>query len=61
MNKVRLQAVPTPAIPDRASRMAMLDELCRLKVSELIQAVLVAEVDEFLGRVAGVAGKSAGG
>lgn len=61
MNKVRLRAVPTPAIPDRAARMAILDELCRLKVSELIQAVLVAEVDEFLGRIVGVVGKSAGG
>ncbi len=50
MSKVRLRAVLTPAIPDRAARMSTLDEICRRKVSELIQAVLVAEVDEFLGR-----------
>ena len=61
MSKVRLRAVPTPAIPDRAARMNTLDEICRRKVSELIQAVLVAEVDEFLGRIAGVPAKSATG
>lgn len=61
MNKVRLRAVPTPAIPDRAVRMAALDEVCRRKVSELIQAALIAEVDEFLGRIAGVPAKSATG
>jgi len=61
MSKVRLRAVPTPAIPDRAARMTILDELCRQKVSELIQAALVAEVDEFLGRIAGVPAKSASG
>jgi transposase-like protein len=41
--------------------MATLEVLCRRKVGELIQAVLVAEVDEFLGRVAGVPGRSASG
>ena len=61
MSKVRLRAVLTPAIPDRAARMSTLDEICRRKVSELIQAVLVAEVDEFLGRIAGVPAKSATG
>ena len=59
MKKVRLWAVPTPAISERAARMAVLDELCRRKISELIEAVLVAEVDEFLGRIAGVPAKSA--
>ena len=39
--------------------MSTLDEICRRKVSELIQAVLVAEVDEFLGQIAGVPAKSA--
>ena len=61
MSKVRLRAVPSPAIPDRTARMSTLDEICRRKVSELIQAVLVAEVDEFLGRIAGVPAKSATG
>lgn len=61
MKKVRLRAVPTPAIPDRAARMTVLDELCRRKVSELIQAALIAEVDEFLGRIAGVSAKSDSG
>jgi transposase-like protein len=42
-------------------RMATLEVLCRRKVGELIQAVLIAEVDEFLGRVAGVPGRSASG
>jgi transposase-like protein len=41
--------------------MATLEELCRRKISEIIQAVLVAEADEFLGRVVGVPGKSASG
>jgi hypothetical protein len=31
MSKVRLRAVPTPAIPDRAARMSTLDEICRRK------------------------------
>lgn len=61
MKKVRLRAVPSPAIPDRAARMAVLDELCRHKVSELIQAALVAEVDEYLGRILGVPARSATG
>jgi len=61
MNKVRLRAVPTPAIPDREMRMAALETLCRQKVGELIQAMLIAEADEFLGRIAGVPGKSASG
>jgi putative transposase len=61
MRKIRLRAVPAPAIPDRAARMGTLDEICRRKVSELIQAVLVAEVDEFLGRIAGVPARSSTG
>lgn len=61
MHKVRLRAVPTPAVPSREVRMATLEELCCRKISEIIQAVLVAEADEFLGRVLGVPGKSASG
>jgi putative transposase len=61
MRKVRLRAVPTPAIPNREARMATLEELCRRKISEIIQAVLVAEADEFLGRMLGVPAKSASG
>ncbi len=61
MKKVRLRAVPTPAIPDRATRISILDEICRRKVSEIIQAALIAEADEFLGRIAGIAGKSTAG
>jgi putative transposase len=61
MKKIRLRAVPTPAIPDRAARMNALEELCRGKVSEIIQAALIAEADEFLGRIAGVAATSASG
>jgi transposase-like protein len=41
--------------------MTILDELLRQKASELIQAALIAEADEFLGRIAGVPGKSATG
>ena len=58
MKEVRLRAVPSPAVPDRATRMAILDDLLRQKASELIQAALVAEADEVLGRIAGVGGKS---
>jgi putative transposase len=61
MKKIRLRAVLTPAIPDRAARMNALEELCRGKVSEIIQAALIAEADEFLGRIAGVAATSASG
>jgi len=61
MKKVRLRAVPTPAIPDRDARMTALEELCRQKVSEIIQAALIAEADEFLGRIAGAAPRSASG
>lgn len=61
MRKIRLRAVPTPAIPDRAAYMATLEVICRQKVGEIIQAVLIAEADEFLGRIVGAAGKSAGG
>jgi putative transposase len=61
MKKVRLSAVPGPAVPDRAARMTILEEICREKVGEIIQAALIAEVDEFLGRIAGVPGRSATG
>lgn len=61
MKKIRLRAVPTPAVPDRAARMAVLDEMCRRMASELIQAALIAEVDEFLGRVTSVPARSASG
>jgi transposase-like protein len=61
MSKVRLRAVPTPAIPNREARMSILEEICRRKVGEIIQAVLIAEADEFLGRVAGIVGKSTTG
>ena len=61
MKKVRLRAVPTPAIPDRVARMTVLEEICRQKVGEIIQAALIAEADEFLGRIAGVLGKSTSG
>lgn len=61
MKKIRLQAVPMPALPDRELRMQSLEVLCREKISELIQAILVAEVDEFLGRVVGVPAKSVTG
>lgn len=61
MKKVRLRAVPSPAVPDRADHMTVLEDICRRKVSEIIQAALIAEADEFLGRIAGVAGKSTAG
>lgn len=61
MKKVRLRAVPSPAVPDRADQMTVLEDICRRKVSEIIQAALIAEADEFLGRIAGVAGKSTAG
>jgi hypothetical protein len=51
MEKVPLRSVPTPAIPDRAAGMTVLEEICRQKVSEIIQAALIAEADGFLGRV----------
>ncbi|MEO6913296.1 MAG: IS256 family transposase [Candidatus Baltobacteraceae bacterium] len=58
MKKIRLRAVRVPAIPDRTTRMAVVEEICRRKVSEIIQAVLIAEADEFLGCITGVPGKS---
>lgn len=61
MKKVRLRAVPTPAIPDRAARMSVLEEICRRKVSEILQAALTAEAEEFLGRIAGIPGSSTAG
>lgn len=61
MKKVRLRAVPSPAVPGRADHMTVLEDICRRKVSEIIQAALIAEADEFLGRIAGVAGKSTAG
>jgi putative transposase len=61
VKKIRLQAVPTPAAPSREARIAALDEICRQKVGEIIQAALIAEADEFLGRVIGVpAGSTVG-
>jgi len=43
----------TPALakPSREDFLAALEDACRAKVSELVQAVLIAEVDEFLGRL----------
>lgn len=61
MSKVRLRAVPSPAVSGRSARMTALDEICRRKISEIIQAALVAEADEFLGRITGVPAKSATG
>ncbi|HEY9084923.1 MAG TPA: IS256 family transposase [Candidatus Tyrphobacter sp.] len=61
MKKVRLRAVPTPAIPDRATRMTILEEICRQKVGEIIQAALIAEADEFLGRILGIPARSSTG
>jgi hypothetical protein len=61
VKKFRLRGVPTPAVPDRATRMTILEEICRQKISEIIQAALVAEADEFLGRIAGVPGRSISG
>jgi len=57
MKKIRLRAVPTPSVPDRAARIAILEETCRRKVAEIIQAALVAEADEFLGRIVGRASR----
>ena len=42
-------------------RVGVLGGLCRSKVIEIIQALPIAEVDEFLGRVADVAAKSSTG
>jgi putative transposase len=44
---------PALAKPSREDFLAVLEDLCQAKVGELVQAVLVAEVDEFLGRVRG--------
>jgi transposase-like protein len=44
---------PALAKPSREDFLATLEELCRAKVGELVQAVLIAEVDEFLGRMRG--------
>jgi transposase-like protein len=45
----------TPALAksSREDFLSTLEELCRAKVGELVQAVLIAEVDEFLGRLRG--------
>ncbi|MGH7837854.1 MAG: IS256 family transposase [Candidatus Binataceae bacterium] len=61
MKQIRRRAVSPPAIPNRAARITILEEICREKVSEIIQAVLIVEADEFLGRIAGVPGKSTSG
>lgn len=62
MRKLRLRAVPSPAAnPDRATRMTVLEEICRQNISEIMQAALVEEADEFLGRITGIAAKSATG
>jgi putative transposase len=61
MKKIRLRAVQTPPIPDRAARLTVLEDICRRKVGEIIQAALVVEADEFLGRIAGAVGKSVSG
>jgi putative transposase len=61
MRHVRPRALSTPAIPDRAVRMAALEEICRRKCAEMIQATLIAEADEFLGRIAGIPPRSATG
>ena len=53
MKKIRLRAVPTPSVPEHAARIAILEELCRTKVAEIIQAALIADTAEFLGRIAG--------
>ena len=42
---------PRLAKPDPAAMQSQLEELCRLRVSELFQAVLEAEVDEALDRL----------
>lgn len=44
---------PALAKPSREDFLAVLEEVCRAKVGELVQAVLIAEVDEFLCRVRG--------
>jgi hypothetical protein len=41
---------PALAKPSREDFLGALEELSRAKVGELVQAVLTAEVDEFLGR-----------
>jgi transposase-like protein len=41
--------------------MTVLEDICRQKIGEIIQAALVAEADEFLGRIAGVVGRSTSG
>ncbi len=48
MNRV----YPEPAVVPNPTRVSSgeLDELCRAKVAELVQAYLEAEVDELLGR-----------
>lgn len=61
MKKVRLRAVPAPAFPDRSAWMNVLEELGCRKASEIIQAMLIAEAHEFLGRIGGASGKSMSG
>jgi len=61
MRNVRLRAVPSPAVRNRAASMIVLEEICRRKISEIIQAALIAEADEFLGRITGVPARSATG
>lgn len=42
---------PALAKPSREDFLSTLEDLCRAKVGELVQTVLIAEVDEFLGRI----------
>lgn len=45
------QVYPIPTeLANRAGRLVELDQLCRLKISEVLQAYLEAEADELIGR-----------
>jgi putative transposase len=40
----------SPDLANRAARLVELDQVCRLKIAEVLQAYLEAEVDELIGR-----------
>jgi transposase-like protein len=50
-----------PAKPSREDFLSALEAACREKIGEVIQAVLEAEVDEFLGHLRGQRGGAGGG
>ena len=61
MKKIYPKVTSIAKPPSREDFFRMLDEVAREKVGEIIQAVLVAEADEFIRRLRAMSEKPAGG